>query len=525
MNEREQAWALFWCSLLRPLIEGEIADEDAPRWLRKIAAREHLLPDGRRRKVTVATLRRRWRAFQKGGFEALVRKRRRDRGQSRKHPPEMLQRAVELKKEQPLRSDETINQFLQQQFGRTIPKATLYRHLKQAGATRLKLGVTATKIRCRWTREQTHALWLGDFEEGPYVLYEDQPVRTHLSAFIDCHSRYIVTGRYYFRQTLDILIDTLLRAWTAHGASRELYVDNAKVYHADALKAACYALNIKLLHRPPRDPAPGGLIERFFQTVQTQFEAEVRAGDILTLDRLNRAFAAWLDVSYHQRTHSETGQTPQQRYQDGQKFTRQVDLQRALEFFLQQVQRTVDRKHCDVQLEKCFFRVSDRGLRGDKVEVRYDPFAPLEKVFLYSLAGEYLGTAVRYQRELGAHGETPPPLAKPGKPQHNYLDLLIDQHDQSLRERSQGIDYRQVTPSRRWPFGDFAQTLAQLLGRRGGLLAFTSDELEALGKLYQRVDCTEALLRQAVEQSREKTLPAIAFQLQRLSDCGGSTKH
>jgi len=228
-------------------------------------------------------------------------------------------------------------------------------------------------------------------------------------------------------------------------------------------------------------------------------------------------------VSYHQRTHSETGQTPQARYQDGQKFTRQVDLQRALEFFLKQVQRTVDRKHCDVQLENCFFRVSDRSLRGDKVQVRYDPFAPLEKVFLYSLAGEYLGTAVRYQRELGAHGETPPP-AKPGKPQHNYLDLLIDQHDQSLRQRSQGIDYRQLPAPRRWSFGDFAQTLAQLLGRRGGLSAFTSDELEVLGKLYPRVQCTEPLLRQAVEQAPEKTIPAIAFQLQRLSDCGGSTK-
>ena len=194
-----------------------------------------------------------------------------------------------------------------------------------------------------------------------------------------------------------------------------------------------------------------------------------------------------------------------------------MDLQRALEFFLKRVERTVDRKHCDVQLENCFFRVSDRSLRGDKVQVRYDPFAPLEKVFLYSLAGEYLGTAVRYQRELGAHGQTPPP-PQPGKPQHNYLELLIDQHDQSLRERSQGIDYRQVTPPRRWPFGDFAQTLAQLLGRRGGLSAFSSDELEALGKLYPRVECTEPLLRQAVEQAPEKTIPAIAFQLQRLSD-------
>jgi transposase InsO family protein len=523
MTEKDQAWALFWCSLLRPLIDSETEPEDTPRVLREIASHEHLFPDGRRRKVSPTTLRRKWRVYQQQGFEALARKPRCDRGQTRRYRPEIIQRAIALKKDQPLRSNETINQFLQQEFGQRLPKATLYRHLQQAGATRVKLGVTSTKVRCRWTREQTNALWLGDFEEGPYVLHEGQPVRTHLSAFIDCHSRYLVTARYYYRQTLDILMDTLLRAWAVHGASRELYLDNAKVYDADALKAACYALNIRLRHRPPGDPAPGGLIERFFQTVQTQFEAEVRAGEILTLERLNRAFTAWLEVSYHPRPNSETGQSPMERYRTGEKFTRQVDLQRVLEFFLKRVERTVDRKHGDVQLEKCYFRVADRSLRGDKVEVRYDPFAPLDKVFLYSRSGAYLGTAERYERERGAHGEAPPP-AKPGKPQHNYLDLLVGQHEQSLSERSRGIDYRQVAPTPRGTFGDFAQTLAQLLGRRGGLSAFSTDELETLSKLYARLGCSEALLRQAVEQAAEKTLPAIAVQLQRLNDRQGRTK-
>ena len=120
------------------------------------------------------------------------------------------------------------------------------------------------------------------------MIQQGQAIKTHLSAWIDCHSRYIVEARYYVRENLDILIDSLLRAWGNHGASRELYVDNAKIYHAKALQLACTQLNIKLLHRPPRDPPPGGLIERFFQTCQSQFEAEVRASQILTLDELNR---------------------------------------------------------------------------------------------------------------------------------------------------------------------------------------------------------------------------------------------
>ena len=66
------------------------------------------------------------------------------------------------------------------------------------------------------------------------------------------------------------------------------YVDNAKIYHARALKLACTQLNIKLLHRPPRDPPAGGLIERIFQTLQGQLEAEIRAARLLSLGDINR---------------------------------------------------------------------------------------------------------------------------------------------------------------------------------------------------------------------------------------------
>jgi len=143
-------------------------------------------------------------------------------------------------------------------------------------------------------------LWVGDIEYGPYVLIEGQAYQTYLSAFIDVHSRYIVDARYYLRENRQILIDNLLRAWEINGLPRAIYVDNGKIYYSEELQHACAGLEIKLLHRPPRQPEPGGIIEKFFQSVQSLFESEVRAGDILDLDRLNRAFSAWLNVSYHQ---------------------------------------------------------------------------------------------------------------------------------------------------------------------------------------------------------------------------------
>jgi hypothetical protein len=43
----------------------------------------------------------------------------------------------------------------------------------------------------------------------------------------------------------------------------------------------------------PEGGLRGGRLERFFATVQSQFEGEARAGPILTLDQLNRAILRW----------------------------------------------------------------------------------------------------------------------------------------------------------------------------------------------------------------------------------------
>jgi transposase len=437
MPDRQEQWAVFWCSLLGPLLYGEVPPEEAGRFLNQLAASEHVFPDGQRRRPSRATVWRKWKQYRDGGFEALFRKRRSDRGQPRKVTPAMIAKAVELKTEQPYRSNVALNQFLESEFGRTIPKSTLYRHLKRAGATRLKLGISQRKVRRRWTRDHSNALWLGDFEDGPYVLASDRAVPTHLSAFIDCHSRYVVEARF--------------------------------------------ALNIRLIHRGVGDPPPGGLIERFFGTTQTQLESEVRAGEILTLDRLNHALAAWMEQSYHQQPHSETRQPPRQRYHQGQRFTRHVNLQEVLKYFLRGQRRKVHPDFSDVQLEGLFFQVDPR-LRGDWVEVRYDPFSPLETVLLYSPDGEYLGVGKRHQRQ--SVPSQPPKQATP-KPKHNYLELLIQKHEQTLRERH---------------------------------AAFSADELESLQKVYQRLSCLDApMLREACERAAGRTIPDIVFLLQQLA--------
>jgi len=509
-------WAVFWCSLLSPVLLGEIPERQRERYFQQLCQEDRLLPNGQRRRLSARTLRRQWRRLKEEGVRGVYRRRRSDLGRARRKHRELLDRAVVLKKEQPRRSHRAINRILKREFGREVPRATLYRYLRQQGATRRKLGVAKEIVRCRWTRDQPGALWVGDFEHGPPVMHQGCSVKTHLSAWIDCHSRYIVEARYYVRENLDILVDSLLRAWGNHGASRELYVDNAKVYHAKSLQLACTQLNIQLLHRPPRDPPAGGLIERFFQTCQMQLEAEVRAGTILTLDDLNRVLAAWLAVAYHRDVHSETGQTPHQRYHQEPRMVRQVDLGAVLGFFQQEVLRVVDKDFSDVRVESLFFAV-DPSLRGDRLVVQYDPFSPLAEVQLYTPMGAYVGRGRRYQREKGSHPQ-PLPALPAGPITPHYLDALRAEHAAMQEERRNlGIDYRSARQRNVWSLSSFARVFARLLGRQGGVSALTVQEMDLLAAFHARHDrITESLLRQAFEQAPAATLPEILFQLQTL---------
>ncbi len=517
MLPNEDDWAVLWCQLLGPILLDEVEPGERRQYLRELSQRPVKLPNGITKCLSLSTLRRKVRRFRKNRLAGLQRAARGDRGRARKDRQALLARAVELKREQPRRSPQAINLLLSHEFGRTIPTSTMNRHLRRAGATRRKLGIVHEKIRCRWTRDHSNALWVGDFADGPYVWQAERVIPTHLSIWIDCHSRFVVEGRYYFKENLDILIDSLLRAWGSHGAPRELYVDNAKIYHSRALRLACTQLNIQLLHRPPRDPPAGGLIERIIETTQDQFESEVRAGKTLNLDDLNCYFQAWLQVRYHQTIHSETAETPHARFTANTRYFRHVNMAEASRLFHLREERKVDSTHCDVQLNKRYFPVR-LEYRGDSVVVHYDPFTRLDEVEIYSLEGVYLHHASRYERMKGTHpfAESQRAVDKTTPLDHRYLELLATQHQEQLKAAAaQGMSYHATRQF--MTLTQMAATLAKLLGHKGGVSSWSGEDLEILAVVHRRYPrITASHLRQACERADPKTLPVIVFQLQQL---------
>ena len=175
MLEQNERWAVFRCSLLSPLLLGEIPEAEREAYFRTLAKEERLLPNGQRKQISARTFRRWWKRLREEGVEGTFRRPRSDRNQPRKDRQAMIARAIELKKEQPFRSPDVINEFLKKELGRTIPKSTMNRHLRQAAATRRKLRVSpsgkklGSKIKTipaadnqqlkRWRHSSNKRLW------------------------------------------------------------------------------------------------------------------------------------------------------------------------------------------------------------------------------------------------------------------------------------------------------------------------------------------------------------------------------
>ena len=148
---------------------------------------------------------------------------------------------------------------------------------------------------------------------------------------------------------------------------------------------------------------------------------------------------------YHRKLHSETGQSPLERFrQQSQPTTRPVDPVTLRQAFLHRDQRQVT-KTATVSFQGNRYRVPDY-LRGRTVELRYDPFdlSRLElwfqDTFLQHVQPDQLVNPVHPEVKPDA---SPPPL--PANTGLDYLALLRAEHDRLLQAQLEGIHFSQLT--------------------------------------------------------------------------------
>jgi hypothetical protein len=94
--------------------------------------------------------------------------------------------------------------------------------------------------------------------------------------------------------------------------------------------------------------------------------------DELTLDFLNEATQAWVELEYNARPHGETGQTPRERFVQGRDVLRPCPRTEELrQAFLMEVLRTQRQSDGTVSLEGVRFEIPDRYRHLERISLRY----------------------------------------------------------------------------------------------------------------------------------------------------------
>ncbi|MCP4544627.1 MAG: hypothetical protein GY832_46590 [Chloroflexi bacterium] len=183
---------------------------------------------------------------------------------------------------------------------------------------------------------------------------------------------------------------------------------------------------------------------------------EVEVSDIATLSELNESLWAWLERIYHRHVHSETKQTPLDRYMTGLEHVRSADSETIRLAFLWREKRKV-RRNATISFQSNTYQV-DPSLAGRSLELRYDPF-DLSRIELYlndadgfiqdaeGRVHQYLGTATvtiqKRQRHLKVErlATQPPDPPKP-KSSLDFLAALREEYQVQQKQELGQLHFR-----------------------------------------------------------------------------------
>src|ERR1700758_3720925 len=190
--ERARAVGLFRYMLIREAADPALSTRQRGAMVRENAAREHAGPSGEPVRGTRWTLDVCIRAWRRGGFDALVPSPRQSQPRT---PPEVMELAAALKKENPGRTAAQVKRILEAQHGWAPDERTLQRMFARTGLTALRAPAEPA-VFGRFEADRLNELWTGDALHGPRIGGR----KTYLFAFVDDHSRAVMGHRWGFAE-------------------------------------------------------------------------------------------------------------------------------------------------------------------------------------------------------------------------------------------------------------------------------------------------------------------------------------
>jgi putative transposase len=422
-------------------------------FLEHLANRTWTGADGEPFRVSAETLRTWVRRYRKSGLDGLLDKERLRPG-IHALSPEVIEIACTLKRQVPQRTLDRLIRIMEQ-LGHvepgTVGRSTLHRALQDRGLSRRPPTPSSTEDLDRFEAAAPNDLWQADMLSGPFLPDPNHPGkvrRAWLYAFLDDHSRLALDGRFSFKGDMPALELSMRRAVQKWGVPRKVYYDNGQVFRAHHMRQICGYLGIDApIHTQKYRPEGHGKIEAFNRAIRG-FLAELKATTVTTIEELNEALWAWLDLEYQGQVHSETGQAPLARWKAGVDAVAYADEEKLRLAFLWSERRTPDKTGV-FSLFGVRYQVGPKLARR-KIEVRYDPEA-LHEVEIW------LGNKrVQRARPLEIHPWRRPKPAEPSPPatgitkvDGDWLGHLVARHRAETRPEPDPRAWKRESDTRR----------------------------------------------------------------------------
>lgn len=219
-----------------------------------------------------------------------------------------------------------------------------------------------------------NGLWHLDFHHGSLrvLLQTGQWAYPLMLGILDDHSRLCCHGQWYLAEGAEDLCHGLSQAFQKRQLPRSILMDNGSAMIAGETEQGLARLSILCEHTLAYTPCQNGKQEVFWSQIEGRLLPMLEGVIDLTLEQLNEATLAWIEMEYNRKVHSETDQTPLYRYLNdkdvGQPCPSSEKLQLA---FTTEVKRTQRRSDGTLSLEGIRYEIPSRYGHLDKLGVRY----------------------------------------------------------------------------------------------------------------------------------------------------------
>jgi putative transposase len=270
----------------------------------------------------------------------------------------------------PLRSYPTVRRYMRAHGW--VPRPRLGPE-HRPGEQRAEIRRQAREIRS-YEAEYVGALWHLDFHHGSLKVLTPNGawLRPIALGILDDHSRRCCHVQWYLSETAFDLVHGLSQAIQKRGLPRALLTDNGSAMVAEEVTEGLQRLGIVHERTLPYSPYQNGKQEAFWGTLEGRLMKMLDGVAELTLELLNRATQAWMEIEYNRTVHRETDCAPVERFAQAPDVLRTSPSSESLrDAFRLETTRTQRHSDGTISLEGVRFEIPARYRHFRELTVRY----------------------------------------------------------------------------------------------------------------------------------------------------------